>query len=125
MAPLPEFEQLVALAKRDPEAFERFRQATCQQFIATTPHNHRHRLAAVQNRVEMALSRAKTPLAGLIKVSGMMHDSLYQLSSKWLEFDRELKHESNPASLNSTTGAAIISLHDWKEQQHKHAGPLH
>ncbi len=123
MLSLPEFEQLVTLAQDDPDAFERFRQSFCQSFIATAPRNHQHRLTAVQNRVDMVLSRAKTPLAGLITVSGMMHDSLYQLSSKWLEFDRQLKHPCPHAPLKSARAAEVVNLQDWKAQQH--TGPQH
>ena len=120
MAQLPEFEQLVTLAERDPEAFEKFRQNACQQFIATVPSSHRQRLTAVQHRVETELSRAKTPLAGLLKVSCMMHDSLYELSSKWIEFNRIAHRPLNSTQVQPASRAEIINLHDWKVRSQKH-----
>ncbi|MEH6471278.1 MAG: DUF3135 domain-containing protein [Halopseudomonas sp.] len=120
MGQLPKFEELVALADRDPEAFESFRQTACQQFIATTPNTHRRRLAAIQNRVEMELKRAKTPMAGLLRVSGMMHDCLYQLSNKLIEFN-------HPGSIarSPTPRAEVINLLEWKELRQTPQDQLH
>ena len=61
---LPEFDDLVALADADPQAFDDLRQRACQQYIQTVPRAHRHKLRAVQHRVEVTLQRAKTPIAG-------------------------------------------------------------
>ena len=125
MAPLPEFEQLVTLAERDPEAFEKMRQTACQQFIATVPKAHRQRLTAVQHRVEMEIRRAKTPLAGLLKVSCMMHDSLYELTSKWIEFNRFAHRPFNPTQTQPSSRAEIINFQDWKVRSQKHQSNPH
>lgn len=125
MGQLPDFEDLVILAKQDPQAFESFRQSACRQFIATAPSDHQHRLAAVQNRVEMELRRAKTPLAGLLKISCMMHDSLYQLSSKWIEFNRVTQRPSGSISRQPAVHAAVISLSEWKARSQEQTRSLH
>ncbi|MEH6649385.1 MAG: DUF3135 domain-containing protein [Motiliproteus sp.] len=116
MAELPEFETLIELADKDPEAFERFRQQTCQQFIETTSNHHQHRLRAIQNRVEMALDRAANPMAGIISVSTMMHDSFYQLTCKLQQVNRLTRHKKNLTPLPTSPSATIIDIDDWKAQ---------
>ncbi len=114
MGQLPAFDDLVALADKDPEAFERFRQQTCQQFIETIPNKHQHRLKAVQNRVEMELNHAKTPMAGLLRVSSMMHDSFYRLTTKLVQVNRLAKGEISSISTPPSAPAEIVSLSEWK-----------
>ena len=117
MGQLPAFDDLMELADKDPKAFDDFRQHTCQQFIQSTPSTHRGRLLAIQNRVEVALKRAKTPLAGVLKISGMMHDSLHQLSDKLVEFHYLAEHHTrcNPPPAKS---AEIIEFNDWRAKRH-------
>lgn len=114
MEQLPAFDELVALADTDPEAFDILRQRACQQYIQTTPRAHRHKLRAVQHRVEVTLQRAKNPIAGVIKLSAMMHDSLYQLSTK---LDGVPPDNGEPAS-NQHESGQVIQLHNWKKQRH-------
>ncbi len=125
MGDIPKFETLIELAQRDPEALEKFRQMACQQFIATTPCTHHQRLAAVQNRVEWEIRRAKSPMAGLIKVSGMMHDSLYQLSSKWIEFNSVSQRTTDSSSSQTSKSAKIINFVEWKDRLQQRQGSLH
>jgi len=87
MAPLPDFDELKEMAERDPEEFENYRMSMCEAFIDSIPVPHRQRLRAVQFRVNTVIHRAKTPMAGLLKVSGMMHDSLYSLSEHLIELN--------------------------------------
>ncbi len=82
MTRLPCFDDLKVMADQDPEGFEQFRRQSCQDFIRCLPKHHRQRLKAVQFRVDYELSKAKNPMAGLVKISGMMHDSFYQLTEK-------------------------------------------
>jgi len=118
MGQLPDFEALVALADKDPIAFERFRQQTCQQFIETLPNKHQHRLRAVQNRVEMELNRAKTPMAGLLRVSSMMHDSFYRLTIKLEQIDKLAHGELSSIQDPRSAPAEIINLSAWKAAGH-------
>lgn len=125
MAELPEFETLIELADKDPEAFELFRQQICQQFIETTPDHHRHRLQAIQNRVEMTLGRAKNPMAGIVSVSSMMHDSFYQLATKLEEVNRLVHNKHYLIPQPTTPTAKVINLDDWKAQAEAFGKPRH
>ena len=121
MAELPAFEQLMEMADKDPQAFDEFRRSTCQAFIDNTPHQHHHRLRAVQHRVDIEIHRAKTPMAGLLRVSGMMHDSLHRLSSKLVEF-RRLTYSGTAFDVPSCTNKAeVIDLREYARQtQQRH-----
>ncbi len=125
MGQLPAFEELIELAEKDPEAFEIFRQQACLEFIENTPTPHQQRLMAVQNRVEMTLHRAKTPMAGLLQLSSMMHDSFYQLTTR-LEDIHQLAQGKKRLNLRPAKPlATIINLDDWKAQSEASNKPRH
>ncbi|RDE22779.1 DUF3135 domain-containing protein [Motiliproteus coralliicola] len=115
MEQLPKFDDLMALADADPEAFDNLRQRACQQYIQTVPRAHRHKLRAVQHRVEVTLQRAKSPMAGVIQLSGMMHDSLHQLSTK---LDLINPHHPDPAAEDDAPGGELIQFQEWKNKHH-------
>lgn len=125
MGQLPAFEELIELADKDPEAFECFRQQACQAFIETTPSTHQHRLRAVQNRVEMALDRAKTPMARLLRLSTMMQESFFQLSAKLEEVDLLAQGKIAQLPPPIETMAEVVNLDDWKAQSTAIDKPLH
>jgi hypothetical protein len=112
MGQLPAFEELVELADKDPEAFDAFRQQTCRQYIQSTAGRQQHRLLAIQNRVEMTLRRAKTPLEGIISISNMMYDSLGKLDNKLQEIQRT--SENRPFQVEPKRRAQIIELERWR-----------
>ncbi|WP_210396822.1 DUF3135 domain-containing protein [Motiliproteus sediminis] len=108
MGQLPCFDDLKKLAETDPQAFDAYRKTLCHEFIDSIPKGHRQRLRAVQFRVDNVIHRAKTPMAGLIKVSEMMHDSLYSLSTKLYE----LSETPGAPELNHTQ-APVIDMRRW------------
>ena len=111
MTQLPCFETLKKLASQDPEAFEEFRQQSCLAYIETIPTPHRNRLRAVQFRVDYEIRKAKTPMAGLVKVSGMMHESFYRMSRKLNQFTELV---SDPDySLPAEKIANVVVLSEW------------
>ncbi|WP_207061983.1 DUF3135 domain-containing protein [Motiliproteus sp. SC1-56] len=117
MGELPGFDELKELARTDPQAFDRLRQTVCEEFINSIPAAHQRRLKGVQFRVNHEIRRAKTPLAGLIKVSGMMHDSLHELSDHLQELKRcttlpLARQAPRPATV--TAVAEVVSLEQWR-----------
>lgn len=116
MGELPCFDKLKTLAAEDPVAFDRFRQDMCQDFINSIPPAHRPRMQAIQFRVDHAIRRAKTPLAGLILVSGMMHDSLRQLSWR-LEDLKEFALDPTREAPPAPPLAEIVYLDQWRRRR--------
>lgn len=108
MGQLPAFDQLKEFAERDPEGFEALRESYCEAFIASIPPANRGRLRAVQFRVNRVIHAAPNPLAGLIQVSGMMHDSLAHL--RWQIQDLA----AGPSPGAEPARARIIHLDDWR-----------
>ncbi len=120
MTQLPCFEELKELAIQDPEAFERLRQKSCHSYINSIPAHHRQRLRAVQFRVDQEIRKARTPMAGLVKVSGMMHDSFYLMAEKLEELSTlvgspcdELKFSNN----KTTQSGNVVSISNWKQSR--------
>ena len=111
MNQLPCFETLKELANQDPEAFEEFRQQSCLEYIETIPTPHRNRLRAVQFRVDYEIRNAKTPMAGLVKVSAMMHDSFYRMSRKLSQFTDLVSDPDYTPPTDKPDN--IISISEW------------
>ncbi len=114
MGQLPEFDTLKQLAESDPKAFDELRQAYCQEFIGSVPCRHKQRMQAIQHRVDTVITRSKTPMAGLIKVSCMMHDSLSRLASQLNSFQDYTLYGSRPAIKKS---ADVIYLAERKHRR--------
>lgn len=63
------------LAQRDPEAFERRRQAAIDALINRAPEANRQHLRCLQWRIDMVRQRAANPLAACIDIYEMMWES--------------------------------------------------
>ncbi len=114
MGQLPEFDTLKQLAESDPKAFNALRQAYCQALICSVPCRHKHRMQAIQHRIDTVITRAKTPMAGLITVSCMMHDSLARLASQLSRFQDHPLCDLPPPQQKS---ADVIDLADRKRRR--------
>jgi hypothetical protein len=71
-----DFDHWAALARDDPAAFEALRRATIDAFIDGAPLERQERLRRLQWRIDQERRRAASPLAGCIRISRMMWNSL-------------------------------------------------
>jgi hypothetical protein len=76
---MPSFDEMVRLAKNDPETLERIRLKLIEETIAEAPENCQRRLRGLQFQIDMERRRASNPMGACIKISKMMHDSLYTM----------------------------------------------
>lgn len=76
---LPDFDELVRLAKEDPEELERIRAEAVETLINKAPLESQRRLRGLQFQVDMERQKAKNPMDSCIRVSKMMHDSFNTL----------------------------------------------
>ena len=76
---LPDFDTLMALAEKDPAAFEQLKADAVEATIASASETSQRRLRGLQWQVDVELKKAKTPMEGCVKVSEMMHDKLWEL----------------------------------------------
>lgn len=75
----PDSDRLLELAKNDPEGLERIRQEACEALIGEAPQRLQRRLRGLQFQIDMQRRRSKTPLDACIRISEMMHDSVWSL----------------------------------------------
>lgn len=71
-----DFDEWSRLAKTDPAAFEMRRLALIEAYLHRFPPQPQRRLRGVQFRIDMERRRARTPMAGCLKLSAMMWESL-------------------------------------------------
>ena len=68
------FDELVELAKTNPEKFEALRQAEIQSVLMAAPESIRTRLEGLQWRIDLERERAHSPLDACSRLSEMMWD---------------------------------------------------
>lgn len=72
MPDLPEFDQLVELARRDPRRLEALRYDQVRKLIAAAPARQRARLEGLQFRIDAERRRADSPQRACERLSQMM-----------------------------------------------------
>ena len=75
---LPNFDELLRLAKEDPEALERLREDHIAHIIDNCPEQNKQRLKGLQFQID-AIRKTHTPMGACLKISKMMHDKLFEL----------------------------------------------
>ena len=76
---LPDFDQLVHLARHQPDELERLRQHLCQQIIASAPPPARKKLEGLQFKIDAQRRISSTPIGACIHISRMMNTALLEL----------------------------------------------
>jgi hypothetical protein len=76
---LPDFDELLILAKQDPARLEALRRNVTEAWIERAPVEQQRRLRGIQFQVDMEVRRAKNPMDACVRVSNMMHKSFGQL----------------------------------------------
>lgn len=76
----PSFDELVQIAKENPEQLEILRQHKINEIIDAAPENQRRRLRGLQFQVDCYRRIHKNPLASCISISKLMRDSLLELN---------------------------------------------
>lgn len=76
-----DFESWAALARDNPEEFERRRQAEIRKVIDARP-DLKPRLEGLQFRIDAERTLARTPLKACLRISTMMWNSFYDLKDE-------------------------------------------
>lgn len=88
----PDVEALMEIAKKDPGALDRIKQDAVDALIESADESQQQRLRGLQWQVNIELNRSKTPLDACIKISGMMHEKLWELrAALQSEDEREIE----------------------------------
>jgi len=83
------FEEWAALARHDPEAFERRRREVIDEFLRSSG-SQRARGEALQREIDAVRKRAETPQDALLAISGMLHAQLSFLGEELCALRKDL-----------------------------------
>ena len=84
MSDFPNFDQLVKLAKENPDELEKIRQQEVERLISKAPESYRQRLRGLQFQIDAQRRlHQDSPIGACIKISQMMHKSFAELRG-WL-----------------------------------------
>ena len=76
---LPDFDQLLRLAERQPEALERLRTELINAAIDKAHGETKQRLRGLQFQIDAQRQLHKSPLGACIKISNMMTESFHDM----------------------------------------------
>jgi hypothetical protein len=113
---LPSFEVMAQLAKNDPQAFEVMRKRLTQDAISRVRDDvRRRRLQGLQFQIDMERRKSANPMAGCIRISQMMSESLLKLHEALNGLPKGLPNGApnslgNTEKKSSVTGAQILNF---------------
>ncbi|GGG55739.1 hypothetical protein GCM10011403_11070 [Pseudohongiella nitratireducens] len=112
---LPDFDTLIDINQKDPEALTRLRQRLSDDFLDSCPDSSRRRLEGLLFRINMELRRARNPATAYLRLSDMMYSSFSELHHS-LHQPEDLLNKENQRGQNQRS-ADILSFpqdHSWK-----------
>ena len=104
----PDFEELLSLAKDNPEQFEVKRLEYIEHFFSTVPTEKQRRLRGLQWQIDQARNLAHTPMSSCLHIINMMWDSLSRLNDEHRSLVK-LTTTASDITQKSTTCAAIMT----------------
>lgn len=108
---LPDIDQLMSLAKNDPEGLERLRLEHIEALINSAPETIQRRLRGLQFQIDCQRRLHKNPLSACVSISKMMMDSLHRLNEA-------LQIDSAPcAPAQPTASAPVLPFRNRQEAQ--------
>ncbi|WP_051252693.1 DUF3135 domain-containing protein [Ferrimonas kyonanensis] len=91
MTTLPSFDEMMRMAKEEPQALEALRTRAIEHTIATANASNQPQLRALQHRIDVTIARASSPCQSMVQLSSMMHDKLALLNTAFQNPDA-LRH---------------------------------
>ncbi len=110
----PSFDELLKLAKEDPDALEKFRQEQVELIISQAPAKNQQRLRGLQFQIDAQRSlHNSSPMGACLKMSQMMHESFDDLRN-WLNkitnSNDPLRHEIDEYEHNRQNDAKVLQF---------------
>jgi len=101
---LPSFDDLVELAKNDPEAFDSLKHNLCEEMILSASQEMQGRLRAQQSHIDLVISHCKNP--NHVNVE-LMRELAVQIN----KFQEALDGSADESPANN---ADIIPIEQWR-----------
>jgi Protein of unknown function (DUF3135) len=98
------FEELLCLAKKNPEKFELRRHEYIESFLTRLPANKQQRMRGLQWRIDQMRQLTHSPMGACLNMMNMMWDSLHNLN----EQQQALSPAPKTVKTETTTTAQII-----------------
>lgn len=101
-----EFEEMVRMAKEEPEKLEAWRAQQIDDLINGAPPEIQQRLRGLQFTIDMHRRKASNPMAACIQLSRMMHESFDKMRTALVQFTGGEELEAQQPK--SVSAAAVI-----------------
>ena len=109
-----DFDEAVALARQDPEAYEQYRLDAIEALISSASRKNQQHLRRLQWRIEQERKRAPNPTAACVKIYQMMWDS-FTGNNGFVDIVCNGNYPSRNAS-DTTPKAKVLSFSDVRKQ---------
>lgn len=108
-SPVLDPQNLMEIARSNPEELERIRVREVEQLISRAPAHLKQRLRGLQFQIDCKRRLHKTPLGACIEISKMMFDSVYSLNEALHGRDSEPYANKTQARLLEFPAAKVVS----------------
>jgi len=109
-----DFDEVAALARHDPEAYEQYRQDAVEALITRASSKNQQHLRRLQWRIDQERKRAPNATAACVKIYQMMWDS-FSGDNGFIDIICNGNYPSRNAS-DMTPKAKVLSFLDNREQ---------
>ncbi|NOQ89483.1 MAG: DUF3135 domain-containing protein [Gammaproteobacteria bacterium] len=109
-----DFDEAVALARNNPEAFEQYRIDAIEALIACSSTKNQQHLRRLQWRIDQERKRAPNPTAACVKIYQMMWET-FTRSSGFIDIICNGNYPLQNAD-DTTPKAKVLSLSDVREK---------
>ncbi|MEI7969872.1 MAG: DUF3135 domain-containing protein [Betaproteobacteria bacterium] len=103
-----------ALARDDPEAFERRRVEAVEELIGSAPPEMQQRLRGLQFRIDMERQRSSTPMGACVRINRMMWESFGELRDSLDTLRQEIAGTRGIAGMRQHIARAATATQDAK-----------
>lgn len=102
---LPDFDELMALAKSNPEAFAQFKHDMCEEMILSASVEMQERLWAQQSHIDRVVGSCKNPNHANVVL-------MRELVSQMVKFQDVL--DGDVSDIDNQPSAQVIPLDEWR-----------
>ena len=112
-----DFDEVAALARQDPEAYEQYRLDAVEALITRASRKNQQQLRRLQWRIDQERKRAPNATAACVKIYQMMWDS-FSGSNGFIDIICNGNYPSRTTG-DTSTKAKVLSFLDIREQSGK------
>jgi predicted transcriptional regulator len=116
MKNLPPFEEMMLMAKENPEQLEELRLSMCEEVIKSAPIENQKKLKGLQFKINATILSSSNALSSCVKISKMMNESFLDLNDSLNNFING-KKKLDLSSPTIAKRSKVISFKDHKKKE--------